>query len=196
MNFIVWPGYQLPHRPVHGETVLLHGRKDDLLIVLASRTRVLQGEPVLLHGSEDDLLVVTARRARVLQGEAVLLHSGTHGPLSLDPTRDSGSPTFPIRYAGAPGADAIISAGATIPKAAWKPATGMAAGVLMADLKSLGLTDYGSLPHSGGRIDSCDQLASQKMQLFHHSKAQACAKVQAHDDEDSKSRALRHHPRH
>ena len=119
---------------------------------------------------------VRARRHQHSGGATVLLHSGTHGPLSLDPTLDSGSPSFPIRYAGAPGADAIISAGATIPKAAWKPAAGMAAGVLMADLKSLGLTDYGSLPHSGGQIDSCDQLASQKMQLFHNSKAQVLAR--------------------
>ena len=46
-----------------------------------------------------------------------------------------------------------------VPKSAWKPAgADMPAGVLMADLNALGLSgDFGSLPHSGGQIDSCDQ---------------------------------------
>ena len=48
--------------------------------------------------------------------------------------------------------------------------------VLQADLAALGLRDFGSLPYSGGDIDTCNQLASQKMQLYHNSRAMVLAR--------------------
>jgi hypothetical protein len=122
---------------------------------------------------------IRARRAQHTGGATVLLHSGSHGAFALDAELDSGAADFPIRYAAAPGAapPPLISAGAQIPKAKWTAAgDDMPKGVVMADLKKLGLSDFGSLPHSGGQIDACDQLASQKMQLFHMANAMVLAR--------------------
>ena len=123
---------------------------------------------------------IRARRSKHTGGATVLLHSGTHGAFALDAELDSGAADFPIRYTAAPGAapPPLISAGAQIPKAAWTAAGGdMPKGVVMADLNKLGLTDFGSLPHSGGQtVDACDQLASQKMQLFHMANAMVLAR--------------------
>lgn len=129
-----------------------------------------------ITAARDAIRAFRANDAVDADGATVLLHSGTHAPFALEAKLDSGAADFPIRYAAAPGAAPLISAGVEVPKASWKPATGMPAGVLMTDLKALGLSDFGTLPHSGGQIDACDQLASQKMQLFHNKNAMLLAR--------------------
>jgi hypothetical protein len=105
----------------------------------------------------------------------VLLHEGTHAPFALDPALDSGTASAPIRYAGAPGANAVVSAGVEVPTSAWTPWAGHPH-IVTADLKALGLSNFGSLPRSGGSIDACNQLSGGKMQLFHRQAAMVLAR--------------------
>jgi hypothetical protein len=102
-------------------------------------------------------------------GAKVWLHTGTHSVLHLDAELDSGTPTFPIRYGAAPGANASISGGVEVPRESWRPWASHPH-ILTADLTVLGLSDFGALPTQGGRVDGwCDQLSARgnKTQLFH-----------------------------
>lgn len=130
-------------------------------------------EHATIDAARDALRAIRHRSGATAAGGTVVVHEGTYAPLQLDPVQDSGaSAAHPIVYRGH-GADGeaapVISAGIPVPASAWKPAAGMASGVLEASLLALGFTraDFGALPDNGGTIDACDQLTLQKMQLFH-----------------------------
>lgn len=126
-----------------------------------SNTGALEAPLRTIVAARDAIRAARHDASLAAEGATVLLHGGTHAPFALDPKLDSGTAHFPIRYAAASDADPpLISAGMEVPKSAWKPAgADMPSGVLMADLNALGLRDFGSLPHSGGQIDACDQCA-------------------------------------
>eukprot|EP00912_Choanoflagellata_sp_UC4_P000933 UC4_evm7s575 len=95
----------------------------------------------------------------------VYLHEGTHEPLYLDPSLDSGTKDFHIRYTSYPGANATISAGIEIEASLWKPWNNHPS-IITASLSKLGLSDFGSLPTAGAAIDQCDQLTYNKTQAM------------------------------
>jgi hypothetical protein len=102
-----------------------------------------------------------ARDARRGQGGGtVWLDAGTYSQdkMFLLGTEDSGTPDAPVVYRAKEGADVRISGGRTIPVSAFVPVSGEAkerlgekaqAQVMQADLKKLGITDYGALRQYG-----------------------------------------------
>ena len=102
-----------------------------------------------------------ARDARRGQGGGtVWLDAGTYSQdkMFLLGPEDSGTPDAPVVYRAKEGADVRISGGRTIPVSAFVPVAGEAkerlgekaqAQVMQADLKKLGITDYGALRQYG-----------------------------------------------
>eukprot|EP01046_Picozoa_sp_COSAG06_P076672 COSAG06_NODE_24577_length_658_cov_1.550984_1_plen_194_part_01 len=98
-----------------------------------------------------------ALRSRHLHtgGATVVIHGGVYGPLTLDPSLDSGRSGSPIAYVAAENSTAVLSGGVTVPRSAFRPWRGA---VLRADLAALGITSaqLGSMNQSGaGLVNGC-----------------------------------------
>lgn len=72
-------------------------------------------------------------------GATVLLHAGVHAGFALGPA-DAGRAGSPVTYIAAPGEDATVSGGVSLPGKAFKPWSGGSPGVLQADLSKFGIT--------------------------------------------------------
>ena len=107
-------------------------------------------------------------------GAVVNIGCGVHAPLQLT-AADSGSAAAPITYRGATGADgepcALVSAGMAIPSAAFRPCRPARRGVVVANLSSLGMSDFGDI--AGGDLQSCQ---NHKAELFYDARPMALAR--------------------
>lgn len=102
----------------------------------------------------------TLRNGAPMEGVTVWIAGGSYPQNTMFQlnTSDSGTPDAPVMYRAKDGADVRISGGRTIPVSAFVPISGDAknrleekarAQVIQADLKTLGITDYGALRQYG-----------------------------------------------